>query len=330
MADSSGNVTAIVDLDPWGLETARSWNSQAQPHRYTSYERDGNQSDEAAQRRYNRWHLRFDQPDPYEGSYDLTDPQSFNRYSYTRNDPTNLIDPSGATYQFPSAEFGWENFVDGFWGYPDPSRRHIHFGDDIYDKLGKDPREFPLWADFYWYAWSGFFGLADPQQEKTVCERMADDAQSIAEGARNEYPNATNAFVLQQFNKEYGKITFGSYFAEGPLGFVGTPTSSGRNPNENRNYQGDSGFYSDFRDTLNPGEDQVHHFGAYFSAGLAGHKVMPDQHRAGDRGDGNWGDVRLADQARWLGDYLRRNPNQLNKVGQLIKDSICQGKAVPK
>ena len=52
-------------------------------------------SDEAMFRRYNRWHSRFDQPDPYDGSYDATDPQSFNRYAYTQNDPVNFVDPSG-------------------------------------------------------------------------------------------------------------------------------------------------------------------------------------------------------------------------------------------
>lgn len=38
---------------------------------------------------------RFDQADPWEGSYDLSDPQSFNRYSYVNNDPVNYVDPSG-------------------------------------------------------------------------------------------------------------------------------------------------------------------------------------------------------------------------------------------
>jgi hypothetical protein len=38
---------------------------------------------------------KFDQPDPYDGSYDLTDPQSFNRYSYVQNDPVNFVDPTG-------------------------------------------------------------------------------------------------------------------------------------------------------------------------------------------------------------------------------------------
>jgi hypothetical protein len=46
-------------------------------------------------RRYNRWWSRFEQPDPYDGSYELTNPQSFNRYSYVQNDPVNFVDPTG-------------------------------------------------------------------------------------------------------------------------------------------------------------------------------------------------------------------------------------------
>jgi len=38
---------------------------------------------------------RFVQPDPSDGSYDLTDPQSLNRYVYVQNDPANLLDPLG-------------------------------------------------------------------------------------------------------------------------------------------------------------------------------------------------------------------------------------------
>lgn len=65
--------------------------------RYTTYERDNNGGDEAQMRRYqSRW-TRFSQPDPYEGSYNLSDPQSFNRYSYVSNDPVNQVDPSGLT-----------------------------------------------------------------------------------------------------------------------------------------------------------------------------------------------------------------------------------------
>jgi RHS repeat-associated protein len=95
VTNSSGTVTSTIDLDPWGGETSRSSNQAFQPHRYTTYERDGNGSDEAMMRRYaGKWH-RFTQPDPYDGSYDLTNPQSFNRYAYVQNDPVNFIDPLG-------------------------------------------------------------------------------------------------------------------------------------------------------------------------------------------------------------------------------------------
>jgi len=46
-------------------------------------------------RSYHSYWNRFDQPDPYDGSYDLTDPQSLNRYTYVESDPVNFVDPTG-------------------------------------------------------------------------------------------------------------------------------------------------------------------------------------------------------------------------------------------
>jgi RHS repeat-associated protein len=95
VTNSTGNVVSTIELDPWGGDTNRSSNEAFQPRRFTTYDRDGNASDDAMHRRYNRWHSRFDQPDPYGGSYDITNPQSFNRYSYVQNDPVNFVDPRG-------------------------------------------------------------------------------------------------------------------------------------------------------------------------------------------------------------------------------------------
>jgi RHS repeat-associated protein len=95
VTDSAGNVVSTIEMDPWGGNTNRDSNGAFQPRKFTTYERDNNSSDEAMFRRYNRWWSRFDQPDPFEGSYDLTNPQSFNRYAYTQNDPVNLVDPTG-------------------------------------------------------------------------------------------------------------------------------------------------------------------------------------------------------------------------------------------
>jgi RHS repeat-associated protein len=95
VTNTSGSIVSTVELDPWGADTQRSSTSDFQPKRFTSYERDANGSDEAMFRRYNRWHSRFDQPDPYDGSYDQANPQTFNRYAYTQGDPVNLVDPTG-------------------------------------------------------------------------------------------------------------------------------------------------------------------------------------------------------------------------------------------
>jgi len=46
-------------------------------------------------RRYYAISSRWMSPDPYNGSYDLTNPQSFNRYAYVLNSPLVLFDPTG-------------------------------------------------------------------------------------------------------------------------------------------------------------------------------------------------------------------------------------------
>jgi len=93
--DQWQTLVSTIELDPWGADTPRSNNVAFQPKKFTSYERDVNGTDEAMFRRYNRWQSRFDQPDPYDGSYDFSDPQSFNRYAYVQGDPVNFVDPAG-------------------------------------------------------------------------------------------------------------------------------------------------------------------------------------------------------------------------------------------
>jgi RHS repeat-associated protein len=43
---------------------------------------------------------RWTSPDPYNGSMSLGNPQSFNRYSYVGNQPTNFVDPSGLQLRY--------------------------------------------------------------------------------------------------------------------------------------------------------------------------------------------------------------------------------------
>jgi RHS repeat-associated protein len=123
ITDSSGAIVAGVELEPFGLETNRSFDHSAvsQRRQFTTYDRDANGSDEAMFRRYNRWHDRFDQPDRYIGSMSLANPQSLNRYVYTQNDPVNFVDPTGLIFSIGcvsgwGADCNWGQSSLGFWG----------------------------------------------------------------------------------------------------------------------------------------------------------------------------------------------------------------------
>ena len=58
--------------------------------------------DYADQRYYFNVNGRLMTPDPYAKSARLTDPQSWNRYAYTRGDPVNRFDPGGTDDCTPS------------------------------------------------------------------------------------------------------------------------------------------------------------------------------------------------------------------------------------
>ena len=90
---------------------------------------------------------RWTSPDPYNGSMSLDDPQSFNRYSYVENQPTNFVDPSGLNMAGPNTRYfsnpmGVAYYVDGIlsdartaWGLLESGAGFIDFhsfGGDIF------------------------------------------------------------------------------------------------------------------------------------------------------------------------------------------------------
>jgi RHS repeat-associated protein len=123
-----------------GGETNRSANSAFQPHKYTSYERDGNGGDDAMMRRYQSSWIRFSQPDPYDGSYSLADPQSLNRYSYVQNDPVNFVDPSGLLRVCYYSQWGYLIDVHGAPNGIVPLYR-LDFCIDYPDEPNREPPE---------------------------------------------------------------------------------------------------------------------------------------------------------------------------------------------
>ena len=107
LISTSGTVLARHDYLPFGEEvqadtglrtTAQGYGGADQTRqRYAGMERDAGSSglDHALWRKYDGSSGRWTNPDPYQGSMNLGNPQSFNRYAYVLNDPVNFIDPSG-------------------------------------------------------------------------------------------------------------------------------------------------------------------------------------------------------------------------------------------
>jgi RHS repeat-associated protein len=91
--DSTGNLLGTNDLSPWGELIDSSAEDRLL---FTQHERDmENNSDSTLYRQYASDQGRWLSPDPSNGSYNLYDPQSFNRYAYLGNRPHNATDPLG-------------------------------------------------------------------------------------------------------------------------------------------------------------------------------------------------------------------------------------------
>jgi RHS repeat-associated protein len=83
---------------------------------FTGYEADGETGLNYAQARYQSpAQGRFTSVDPLGASASIGDPQSFNRYSYVGDNPTNLTDPTGMI-PYNGADQSWGDVANGFWG----------------------------------------------------------------------------------------------------------------------------------------------------------------------------------------------------------------------
>jgi RHS repeat-associated protein len=79
-----------------GRTAARGYAPTNINQKFTGHERDASTGyDHTLWRKLDSVQGRWTSPDPYGGSMEIGNPQSFNRYSYVLNDPVNLMDPLG-------------------------------------------------------------------------------------------------------------------------------------------------------------------------------------------------------------------------------------------
>ena len=94
---ASGSLADDGDYESFGTLYQNCGSSPSDNHYlFIGYESDSETtSDYAIFRTFGMRLGRFNRPDPYDGSYDVTNPQSLNRYSYALNKPLMFVDPSG-------------------------------------------------------------------------------------------------------------------------------------------------------------------------------------------------------------------------------------------
>lgn len=95
-SDQNGNLCETISALPFGDGVQVSGSCNPSNKFFTGFERDAESGlDHATFRQYASTTARWMSPDPYNGSMDLGNPQSFNRYTYAANNPLRFIDPLG-------------------------------------------------------------------------------------------------------------------------------------------------------------------------------------------------------------------------------------------
>ena len=97
ISDQNGNVVSRRDFLPFGEELTRAnYGTDTIRQKFTGYQRDAETNlDFAEARYYNSQNGRFTAVDPLLASGKSANPQTFNRYAYTMNNPLRLTDKSG-------------------------------------------------------------------------------------------------------------------------------------------------------------------------------------------------------------------------------------------
>jgi len=90
----TGGVVGTYASFPFGDGYSNTGNDLNSYH-FATLDQDNSANDHAQFREYSNMAGRWFSPDPYQGSYDPYNPQSFNRYAYAFNNPLSFIDPLG-------------------------------------------------------------------------------------------------------------------------------------------------------------------------------------------------------------------------------------------
>jgi RHS repeat-associated protein len=200
ITDKNGNVTSRRDFLPFGEEltpdgTFRSstnkftYGEDNVRKRFTGYEKDQETGlDFAEARYYNNVHGRFTAVDPLLASGKSGNPQSFNRYAYTMNQPLTMTDKTGLQTE-PAADQGDDEVIDA--GLADPKWSSAKEWYNWFINFGSSSNTANRFTNYTSGGEQGF-------EQRVGSSRVSRDITTIA--------NPTTAPAFKGFNSRYEKI----------------------------------------------------------------------------------------------------------------------------
>ena len=108
----NGAVEATITSLPFGDSQATDPAAGSDPYFFASLDYDAEtQTDHTQFRQYSSAQGRWMSPDPYSGSYEPSNPQSFNRYAYVLDNPAGFVDPQGLDEYFIQDGCLWYSYT---------------------------------------------------------------------------------------------------------------------------------------------------------------------------------------------------------------------------
>jgi RHS repeat-associated protein len=199
---SNSSVEGTYTSFPWGdSEVPTGTDTDANHFATLDHDTESN-TDHAEFRQYSNTQGRFLSPDPYDGSYDPTNPQSMNRYAYALNNPLSNIDPSGLcdwSSDWYAADEDGEGCLSGFGSGGGGGGGGGLFG---YDSTSNNDGCSGHWVQINMIVW------VDQIETECVPDPLNPGALQIGSGGgapnNGPTPNSCQATLLNMANQQLG------------------------------------------------------------------------------------------------------------------------------
>ena len=272
---------------------------------------------------------RWTSPDPYNGSMNIGSPQSFNRYSYVNNQPTNFVDPSGLFMEGPGAGCA-RGYLTRVW-----------YGNDK-DGYSLISQSFVCYDSGSGSSGGETGGGSNEESASDHCETFVRNARNIKNWLNENYSSLSPTEKLIEFSKILSVWYTGGWTGTNHFsalnyknhngGINGSQAHTNQTGIKAINgteleplgpgYAGTSGFKDTMRDSEAPNQDITHHIAAYLSAGINGITLAKTVGVFAENVN-NLGDANSGRTAYNLGEYLSENPNMLNYIEASIRKEFC-------